>query len=91
MNVARSLLALAVASSLLPSHGNAQERRRSLDLKVGGYGISIGDSRRVNGLRLNFRDSRLEEVNGINVTIWHPYRDGGGRITGLAMGVPSIV
>jgi hypothetical protein len=67
----------------------AQDSRRSLDLTVGGVGISIGDSRRVNGLRINYRDSRLEKVNGINATIWTPYRDGHGDITGLSLGLPA--
>ena len=67
----------------------AQESRRSLDLTVGGVGISIGDSRRVTGLRLNYRDSRLDRVTGINATIWMPYREGYGDITGLALGLPA--
>ncbi|MFW5972964.1 MAG: hypothetical protein ACOCTG_03150, partial [Bacteroidota bacterium] len=40
----------------------------SLDLTVDDYGLSFGDSRRVNGLRFNFRDRHLDRVNGINVT-----------------------
>ena len=80
---------LLVALLSLTRTGLAQDPRRSLDLTVGGVGISIGDSRRVNGLRLNFRDSRLDEVNGINATIWTPYRDGHGDITGLSLGLPA--
>ena len=66
--------------------GNGQDDRRSLDLGVSGVGISIGDSRRWTGLRLNFRDSRLEEANGINATIWGPYKGGAGRVNGLPSG-----
>ena len=80
---------LIVALLGIARTGFAQDSRRSLDLTVGGVGISIGDSRRVNGLRLNFRDSRLEKVNGINATIWTPYRDGDGDITGLSLGLPA--
>lgn len=31
------------------------------------YGLAIGNVPRVNGLRINLRDSYLEEVNGINL------------------------
>jgi hypothetical protein len=62
--------------------------RHSLDLGVGGVGISIGDSKRWTGLRLNYRDSRLEEVKGINATIWGPYEHGAGAVNGLALGLP---
>jgi hypothetical protein len=66
-----------------------RESRRSLDLTVNGVGLSVGDSRRVTGLRLNFRDTRLDRVNGINATIWHPEEGGAGDIHGMALGIPS--
>src|SRR5689334_4644602 len=61
---------------------------QSVDLTVHEVGVSIGDSRRVTGLRLNFRDDRLEEVNGINATVWNPYRNPRGVVNGAALGVP---
>jgi hypothetical protein len=66
----------------------AQDSQRSLDLTIGGVGLSIGDSRQVKGLRLNYRDSRLERVDGINLTIWRPYDGGHGDINGIAIGLP---
>ena len=85
----RSRSLTVVAALLTAASGAFAQDSRSLDLTVGGVGISIGDSRRVNGLRVNFRDSRLEEVNGINATIWTPYRRGDGDITGLSLGLPA--
>src|SRR5262245_51141722 len=82
-------LAVAAALFTATSSGFAQESRRSIDLTVGGVGISIGDSRRATGLRINFRDSRLDWVKGINATIWTPYRRGHGDITGLSLGLPA--
>jgi len=90
---------LGAALFFISSQLHAQDRRardrdrdgddrRSLDLGVGGVGISIGDSKRWTGLRLNYRDSRLEEVNGINATIWGPYDHGAGTVNGLAVGLP---
>src|SRR5687767_10676569 len=68
---------------------SAREKRRSLDLMVGDVGLSIGDSRRVKGIRLNFRDTRLDRVDGLNATIWHPDEGGAGDIYGIALGLPS--
>jgi hypothetical protein len=62
--------------------------RRSLDIGAGGIGLSIGDSPRWTGLRINYRDSRLIEANGVNLTIWYPYENGAGRVNGLAIGLP---
>lgn len=50
--------------------------------------ISIGSYPRVDGLRLNFRDRRLERVRGVNATIWQPYEPVTGVVTGLALGLP---
>lgn len=77
-----SVLMLLVLASI--DFGIAQ----SLDLTIKRYGISIGDSRRVNGLRLNFRDQRLRHVNGINATLWTPHQPARGRVNGLALGLP---
>ncbi len=90
---------LGVALLFISSQLHAQDKaardrahdgddRRSLDLGVGGVGISIGDSKRWTGLRLNYRDSRLQEAKGINATIWGPYERGAGTVNGLALGLP---
>src|SRR5687768_1948619 len=87
----RSILVYAVSSLIAvsaPCTAPAQEPARSLDLTLNGNGISIGDSRRVNGIRINFRDTRLEQVNGVNVTIWTPTRSSGGTVNGAAIGLP---
>lgn len=60
-----------------------------VNLTVNNVGISIGDSRRVTGLRINFRDRYLREVTGINATIWMPYEESRGDVRGLALGLPA--
>jgi len=82
-------LALCVVAAL-PERLVAQrtESRRSLDLTVRNVGVSIGDSRRITGLRINFRDRRMERVNGVNITIWTPY-EANGEVNGIALGVPA--
>jgi hypothetical protein len=80
-----------VSSQLGAQNDRDRDRggRRSIDLGAGGVGLSIGDSRRWTGLRLNYRDSRLIEANGINVTLWNPYSGGAGRVNGFAIGLPA--
>ena len=60
---------------------------QSLDLTVKGYGLSIGNSARVNGIRINLRDTRLEKVNGLNVTFWKPKEPVTGTVNGLSIGI----
>ena len=91
MSYRQTLVPLALCvSAALPARLVAQrvESRRSLDLTVRNVGVSIGDSRRTTGLRINFRDRRMEQVNGVNVTIWTPY-EANGKVNGLALGVPA--
>lgn len=60
-----------------------------LDLTVNDVGLAIGDKPRVTGLRINFRDRNLREVNGVNVTIWTPHEPPTGVVSGLALGLPA--
>src|SRR5690606_8570221 len=88
MSARSSILFVALLLSLsLPL--SAQERR-SIDLTIRDHGISIGDSRRTIGVRLNFRDRVMEEVIGVNATVWEPYEET-GRVRGLAIGLPLTV
>jgi hypothetical protein len=78
---ARSLI---VATLALPMVASGQ----SLDLMVHNTGLSIGDSRLVRGVRLNFRDDRMQRVVGVNATIWSPYSPARGSVKGIALGLP---
>ncbi|MEX1033308.1 MAG: hypothetical protein WDZ30_08105 [Cellvibrionaceae bacterium] len=61
----------------------------SLNLTYRGYGISLGDSKGVKGIRLNYRDSQLQSVYGVNATLWAPFEyQTSGAVTGLALGLP---
>lgn len=82
----RLLLPVLLASLALPDPGLAQDH--GIKLTAGDFGLGIGDVRRLDGLRLNFRDRDLELVRGINVTIWAPYEDAEGVVKGLALGLP---
>ncbi|NUQ10824.1 MAG: hypothetical protein HUU26_00655, partial [Gemmatimonadaceae bacterium] len=88
MSAARPLPLLLAGLVMVAGPARSQDARRSLDLTIGGVGISIGDSRQARGLRVNVRDSRLDRVAGVNATIWSPFEGGHGDITGLALGLP---
>lgn len=86
MKFSRNVVLAAVCTLLaIPALAPAQ----SLDLMVDDVGISIGDSRRVTGIRLNYRDRRMEKVVGVNVTLWTPYETNRGIVRGLALGLPA--
>src|SRR5262249_35341454 len=63
-------------------------RAQVLDLTIHDVGLAIGDKPVMTGLRLNFRDSRLERVTGANITTWSPYKPVRGVVNGLAIGLP---
>jgi len=54
----------------------ATDRDRSFILGVGSTGIGFGNTRRLNGIRINVRDRRVERVNGVNMTLWKAHLKG---------------
>src|SRR5215211_188809 len=80
------VLAAACTFASVPAFA---QRTNSVDLTVNNVGISIGDSRRTVGLRLNYRDRDLREATGVNATIWMPYEESRGDVRGLALGLPA--
>jgi hypothetical protein len=60
-----------------------------IDLTIHDVGLAIGDKPVMTGLRLNFRDARLERVTGANITVWGPYKSATGDVRGLALGIPA--
>lgn len=67
----------------------ASAHSQSLDLTVKRYGISFGNSGEVHGVRVNYRDTRLRQVNGLNATIWMPHHTSHGDVRGVALGLPA--
>lgn len=70
----------------------AQDAGGGFNLAIKHTGIGFGNSKKFNGIRLNYRDYNLQRVNGINATIWTPYGledgDSTGDVNGVALGVP---
>src|SRR5579862_5003596 len=95
--IAALLLAAAAAAAApdAPAEPQASAPRQvapqdpwSLDLTIHDFGLGIGNSRHIDGLRLNFRDVKPYVVHGVSLTIWSAQRDAGGYVTGLAIGLP---
>ena len=63
-------LPLLIASALLLDVPRAVPQ--SLDVALGGYGLSFGNSRRITGVRVNLIDHQVERVTGLNLTLWTP-------------------
>ncbi len=60
---------------------------QSLDIPVKGYGISFGNSKKFAGLRINFRDRRVDRIDGINVTLWKADENEDAIMRGISVGI----
>jgi hypothetical protein len=72
--------------SLLPIFVTGQ----GLNIPSDHVGISFGNSTTFSGLRFNFIDRKIERINGVNFTVWHPSDEEEitGSIHGLSVGLP---
>ncbi len=60
----------------------------SIDFPSRNYGISIGNSTQFSGLRCNFADRHVVEINGINLTLWLKlYQNQEAVVNGLSLGI----
>src|SRR2546423_5173570 len=89
----QSPAAAVLVASLLCGAARAEEeqpRPWSLDLTVHDVGIGIGNSRHIDGLRLNFRDTAPFVAHGVNATIWTQSKEAAdSEVDGLALGLPA--
>ncbi len=60
---------------------------QSLDIPTRHSGISFGNSKVFNGLRINFRDNQVERINGINITLWSAKENKNAVVNGLSLGL----
>ena len=76
--VCPAVLMLALAGSAVAG---------SLDIPVRGTGLSFGNSRMFDGLRINLRDRDLQSIRGVTISLWAPAPKATGRIQGLSLGL----
>jgi len=50
-------------------------------------GLSIGNSGQNTGLRINWSDDGIKDINGVNITLWNPGNNSNSTIKGLAIGL----
>ncbi len=62
----------------------------SLDIGAAHTGISFGNSRRFNGIRINFVDRGVESIRGLNLTLWKPGKNEEATIRGLSLGIVGM-
>lgn len=60
-----------------------------VNLGSNGKGLSFGNSTEWTGIRFNVRDSGIEEIRGLNVTLLAPREPASGVIRGAAIGILS--
>ncbi|MFH1571329.1 MAG: hypothetical protein ABIL09_25290 [Gemmatimonadota bacterium] len=59
----------------------------SLDLTIRDCGVSLGNSPRLSGLRLNAVDRQVQSVNGLNLTLWNPAPSPDAAYRGAVVGL----
>ena len=59
----------------------------SIDLPVSTAGISIGNSAYFNGIRINFKDCGVGQINGLNVTFWQSRKTDNAEVNGISLGL----
>ena len=89
------ILILFFSTSIFPQNIFSDKRdttttecsQKSFNIGSHNSGISFGNSPVWNGLRFNFSDCNIEEINGINITFWTPERNPSSVIRGIALGL----
>lgn len=76
------ILSLVLALVIHPT-----DTRAELNLTVENVGLSLGNSPRVIGIRVNAVDSDVQRVDGLNLTLWNPRPSPRADFNGLAIGV----
>jgi hypothetical protein len=90
------LILMVVLSALWPclSAQDSVSNGRALNIPFRKYGVSIGNSYRFNGIRINFADSNVQRINGLNLTLWTKYKsvyNKDATINGISIGVfPTV-
>ncbi len=77
---------LAVFLTMFFTAGDIPVYAGSLNFPSKTSGISIGNSKVFNGLRLNFWDRNVERINGTNLTLWRTGQNKRAIVHGLSLG-----
>jgi hypothetical protein len=84
--------ALAGDAATVPAQPPAAARPWHLELTIRDVGLGLGDSPRIIGVRLNYRDRAPYRVYGLAATIWSPREHPSpGAVDGVLLGLPVAV
>jgi len=83
----REIFLIITANIILSGLCINQLCAQSLDLAVKNYGVSFGNSKNFNGLRVNFSDREVEKINGVNVTFWRAKNNMEAVVNGVSLGL----
>lgn len=77
-----AVILLALLAAVAPRPAAA-----AVQLGVRGVGLSLGNSPRACGLRINAVDDKVQRVDGLNLTLWNPRPSPAARMNGAAIGL----
>jgi len=61
---------------------------QSLNIPSKYYGLSVGNSKEFTGVRFNFRDNHVREINGLNFTLWKAGKQNTDAVVnGISVGI----
>lgn len=60
---------------------------QSIDIPSHKFGLSFGNSTYFSGVRFNFSDRMVDELNGLNLTLWRSRQNEDAEVNGLAVGL----
>ena len=69
---------------------------KALNFPFKKYGISIGNSYKFTGIRINFADKNVKRINGLNVTFWAKGKKRGQKdpntavVNGISLGIIPV-
>lgn len=64
-----------------------RQARAAVDLTVRNVGLSLGNSPRLTGLRINAVDDQVQSVDGLSLTLWNPGKNPAAAHRGLSVGL----
>lgn len=75
------------SQTLVTPVADSTDSHSTLRFTIGDYGVSFGNVPRNIGLRLNFSDSGIQKIIGLNFTLWRPGENYNSSISGLSIGL----
>ena len=88
------IITIFFTPAVYPQNYSDEPDSTYLECSHGGFGlvyqnngIYFGNSQNNNGIRFNFIDCGIENINGINITLWKPQPNPGSEINGIALGL----